>query len=154
MPISAFPLNTITDRLAATCIGNLDSQYRSVERAANSQAALNEGQFAMPACFVLEPHYSREGEPNGSAELVQLTVVEIGVLTAISNYQGTAGNLQSEQAEAVRNTLYASLVGFRPESGGYGIDLGSGGLFQIRDQVFYYLDTFRLYRRVRGAAPL
>lgn len=151
MPVSPLSLDPTLARIRALCMGDGPTAYHLVERAANAAAVIESRQHPMPAAFVLEPAYSALGEPNASSGLVtQEMTYEVGVLTIVQNYQGEVGARQGEDAEALRLRLWQALIGWAPEENGRTYDAGSGSLLSYDDQVFAYLDTFLLQRRIRN----
>lgn len=150
MPVRPLTLQAIVARIATTCKG--DGRYHHVARAADEAAAIQAHTHAMPAAFVLEPSYVAQGEPNAAGALVTTeTENEVGVLTVVKNYAGRTGEQQSIEAETLRGLLFEALVGWAPEPEGRTLDLGRGSLLDFDEQVFYYLDVFKLRRRVRNS---
>lgn len=138
-------LTPIVQRIMDNC-----PAYLFVAKAANRAAVMQSHDHAMPAAFVIEPTYSAKGVANTSGGVVtQPHNYEVGVVTVIRNYADAQGALQSEEAETVRGQLWEAMLTYRPE-GQFAFDLGQGGLLTFDDQVFMYLDTFRLIRRVRN----
>lgn len=152
MPVAPLNLQPIVDRIATQCVGDGDGFYREAARAADRATAMQSGEFAKPAAFVVEPAYQAGSTPpGGSSGLVtQALDYELGVLTAVQNYGAALGDQQSIEAETLRAKLFAALVGWAPFRAGFEIEAGSGQLLTFDDQVFWYLDTFRLAYHIRN----
>lgn len=152
MPVAPLNLQPIVDRIANLCVADGDGFYREASRAADRAAAMKSGEFPKPAAFVVEPAYQAGSTPpGGSSGLVtQSLEYELGVLTAVQNFAGNRGAQQGIDAETLRAKLFAALVGWAPFRAGFEIEAGSGQLLTFDDQIFWYLDTFRLAYHIRN----
>lgn len=152
MPVAPLQLQPIVERIRTLCVGDGDGYYREAARAADRAAAMKSGEFAKPGAFVVEPAYQAGSQPgNGSSGLVMQDLsYELGVLTGVQNYGSTRGEQQGIDAEVLRARLFNALVGWAPVTAGFEIEAGSGQLLDFDDQVFWYLDTFRLVYHIRN----
>lgn len=152
MPVAPLNLQPIVDRIATECVRDGDGYYREAARAADRAAAMQSGEFPKPAAFVVEPAYTANGSPRGGSSglVIQALEYELGVLTAVQNFAGNTGEQQSIEAETLRARLFDALVGWAPFTAGFEIEAGSGQLLTFDDQVFWYLDTFRLAYHIRN----
>lgn len=143
-------LTSTVEHLRGVLVG--EGKYHAVERAANRQAALAQRTMPMPGLFIIDPTYGQFGRsPNASGGVVmQNQAYEVGCLTVVANYSSVEGSRQGEDAEDLRGLLWDAMLRFMPEPGGNNYDTGQGGLLDFDDQVFIYLDTFRLQRHIRS----
>lgn len=152
MAAGPFDPQLVVNRLQAKVVGDGQGagiQYRVADFAANQAAAIEQRNIALPACLVMEPSYNTIGNSDSSMYVNAQQQYEIGVLTLVQNYGGTPGNLQSQDAKALRTLIWTYLLGWSPEESGFVLDSGRGQLLNFDDDFYMYVDIFSLQRVVR-----
>jgi hypothetical protein len=140
----------IVDRIRSDC-----PAYADVLLALTSAQITDDGsgigEFRSPAAFVLEPSETPYGDPDGSdGRLVQMSRLEVGVLTAVRGLRDATGADAVAEMRAARaqlcQTMRAWMLG-GPQS--LPMQLGVSRPFGVHKATasLWFIDSFQLIRR-------
>lgn len=150
--IAPLDLDVVMARITQLC-----PSFASVQEAITALVAAESGDFRSPGAFVLEPAESPLGSPNGSGgSLVQRVMVEIGILTGVTNMRDPTASASAPTMRKARGELRQAMLGWVPFADDQGrplstdFVLGASRPFGFRDSTYWFLDSFRCERLLSG----
>jgi hypothetical protein len=151
-PLRPIDLDDVLARVTTQC-----PSFASVQEAVSALVAAESGDFRSPGAFVLEAAESPIGSPNGSGgSLVQPVMVEIGILTGVTNVRDPRAAANMPVMRKARGELRIAMLGWVPLADDQGrpqstdLVLGSSRPFGFANATYWFLDSFRCMRLLSG----
>jgi hypothetical protein len=140
--------------LPATLIAHLENTcplLKKVGGSADFGVAETALRNKLPAAFVIP--LAEQASPNSSATTLvsQKVNQQFGVILAVSNLRDATGEKALADLAAVRQQVFAALLGWIPLGERSAMELSGGNLQDMSDQVLWWQDVFNIDTYLRSA---
>jgi len=144
MAIILFDPQWIIDRLKTEVAG-----LKLVGGAADLAAA-SESMKQSPAAFVFPSAERANGSSTGTMVVSQHNSVRFAVVIAVQNLRDARGENAQSDLRLLRTGILTVLHGWQPDDDFLPIELASGRLLQLTDQVLWWQDEFVTANTIRS----
>ncbi|MCC6195715.1 MAG: hypothetical protein IT518_14725 [Burkholderiales bacterium] len=115
---------------------------QNVAGAAAYAQAITGGFRVVPAAFVIPLAETTLANPFGNQVVQQQFTARLGVVIAVQNKRDPLGGQATADRDALREAVFAKLLGWPPAPGFGGFEWAGGALLDLTDQVLFWQDDF------------